>query len=73
MNKIASLKILENEKLMNHLIEHSYYIKDLNRDPNNIKKFINDMKVIYKERPSDKVNDVVDKVEMISEIIDMVK
>lgn len=72
MNKNISLKILENPKLLSHLMEQSYWVKYLNRN-NNYELFKKEMKVLYKERISDKVNEVVDGVDMISSIIDSVK
>ena len=73
MNKEASIKFVENPKLLHHLKEHSYYIKYLNRDPNFFKSFVSDMKIIYKERVSDKVNNVIDSVDMVSSIVDTIK
>lgn len=73
MHISVSKQILENEKLLNHLKEHSYYIKLLNRDPNNFKLFQKDMSVLYKERPTDKISEAIDGVEMLSTIIDSLK
>lgn len=73
MNKYVLLKLKENEKLFSHFIENSYYIKVLNRDPNALKNFESDMKVLYKERTTDKISRAVDTVEMISSIIDTIK
>lgn len=73
MNKYVLLKLKENEKLFSHFMENSYYIKLLNRDPNALKNFESDMKVLYKERTTDKISRAVDTVEMISSIIDTIK
>lgn len=73
MNKYVLLKLKENEKLFSHFMENSYYIKVLNRDPNALKNFESDMKVLYKERTTDKISRAVDTVEMISSIIDTIK
>lgn len=73
MNKYVLLKLKENEKLFSHFMENSYYIKMLNRDPNALKNFESDMKVLYKERTTDKISRAVDTVEMISSIIDTIK
>ena len=73
MNKYVPLKLKENEKLFSHFMETSYYIKVLNRDPNALKNFESDMKVLYKERTTDKISRAVDTVEMISSIIDTIK
>ena len=73
MEKIISREFLENEKLLNRLMENSYYIKYLNRNPNYLKSFKKDMEIIYKERPTDKLNNMLDGVDMISSIIDTMK
>ena len=72
MNKIIVSNFLENEKLLNKLKDHSYWLKELNRNPNSINTFIKQMKIIYKERPSDKINNAVDNIELISSIIDTI-
>ena len=59
MEKIISREFLENEKLLNRLMENSYYIKYLNRNPNYLKNFKKDMEIIYKERPTDKLNNMM--------------
>ena len=66
----TSQNILENDKLLHHFIEHSYWVKELNRNPLAINHFQKQMKVIYKERPSDKINNALDSVEMISTLLD---
>ena len=56
-----------------HFMENSYYIKDLNRNPNFFKTFESKMKEVYKERTSDKISKAIDTVDMISSIIDTIK
>ena len=73
MNVNTYKKIMENKKLLNHLKENSYYIKYLNRSEDYFKSFENDMKVIYKERVSDKINSAIDGVEMMSNVLDTLK
>ena len=73
MDKQISYKIFENQKILNHFKENSYYIKYLNRDPKYYKTFLNDMKILYKERVTDKISDTIDNVEMVSEVIDTIK
>ena len=45
MHFIASSKLFENEVLLKHFMEHSYWIKELNRNPNALKDFEREMKV----------------------------
>lgn len=70
MNKLVFNSIIENEKLFSHFKEQSYWIKELNRNPNAFKVFKDQMKVIYRERASDKINDAIDSIDMVSSIID---
>ena len=73
MNKSVLISLKENEKLFSHFMENSYYIKDLNRNPNLFKTFESKMKEVYKERTTDKISKAIDTVEMISSIIDTIK
>ena len=73
MQKNVSGPILDNPKLLSHLMEQSYWIKELNRKPNSLKIFAEQMKIIYKERATDKLNQTIDGIEMISSIIEATK
>lgn len=73
MHISISKEILENEKNLQHLLEHSYYIKQLNRNSDNFRFFLKDMKAIYKERATDKISGAIDTVEMVSTLIDSLK
>ena len=73
MDKMLSQRILNNPKTLTHLKEHSYWVKDLNRSSNNFKLFEREMKVIYKERPSDKINSAIDNIELVSSLMDTLK
>jgi hypothetical protein len=42
----------------------------LNRDSNSYNKFVHDMKIKYKLRAIDKVDNFVDSVDLITKIID---
>lgn len=63
----------ENPKSLIHLKENSYYIKNLNRGTIDFKKFNEDMKVMYKERITDKINSVVDNIDIINSILNVLK
>lgn len=62
-------KLKENKKYHEFLRQNSNYYKLLNRSPNNYDKFIKDMKIKYKLRAIDKVDNFVDSVDLISKII----
>ena len=66
-------KLQEDKKFKRYLDENTGYIKYLNRNPEYYKDFIKQMKEIYKERPSDKLNDAINTIDIISSIIETLK
>ena len=48
---------------------HPQFHKELNRDKDNYEKFIHDMKIKYKLRTIDRVDNFVDSVDLITKII----
>ena len=61
---------LSTDKLFKrYLYENSFYIKYLNRDPLYYKEFIKVMKEMYKERTTDKINDAINTIDIISSVI----
>jgi len=62
-------KLLDNPKMYNYLKENSYWIKYLNRDANLYKEFESKMKELYHERPTDKISDVIDNIDLISSVL----
>lgn len=67
------MELKKNEKMYNFLKENSYWIKELNRNPESYKKFIKEMKIKYKLRPTDKVNEVIDNIDLISTVLQTLK
>ena len=55
------------------LKENSYYFKELNRGLIDYKKFNEDMKIKYKERVTDKINNVVENMDMINSVLEILK
>ena len=71
LNLIMKIK---NDKKMYELLKlNSYWIKDLNRNPNNYKKFVAEMKAKYRLRTSDKISDAIDNIDLITAILDNLK
>ena len=66
-------KLMEDKNFKRYILENSYHIKYLNRNPEYYKEFINNMKELYKERPTDKLNDVVNTIGIVSSVIDTLK
>lgn len=69
-NQIA---LRENAKLYNYLKQNSYYFKQFNRDTIDIKQFMQEMKIKYKERTSDKLNSAVENIELITSVLNVLK
>ena len=66
-------KIKSNPKLYELLKYNSHYLKSLNRDPNTYTSFVSQMKEKYKLRATDKINEVIDNIDLISNILDTLK
>ncbi len=68
MEKII-LYNLEKDKMMDYLKQNSYFIKDLNRHPENYENFKKIIKEKYNLRITDKVSNVINDIELVSSII----
>lgn len=55
------------------LKENSQYIKYLIRGEMNYEMFVKEMKSKYKERTSDKIEKVIDNIDLVSNILDIFK
>ena len=67
------MQFRENVKSYRQLIENSFYFKELYRGLVVYKKFNEDMKIKYKERVTDKINNVVENMDLISSVLDVLK
>ena len=52
---------------------NSYWYKILNRNPFLIDDFIREVKEKYKLRTTDKINDIMDKIDMVSKFINVLR
>ncbi len=68
MKKVL-LDQINKDKLLDYLKENSNYIKELNRNPQFYKEFKKIIKEKYKLRITDKLSEVVNDIELISNII----
>ena len=69
--KIDTLnKLKEDKKYLTFLRENSQWYKVLNRDSNNLNLFKSKMKEKYHLRTIDKVDNIVDSVDLITKILD---
>lgn len=63
----------ENMLYYNYLKDNSMYIKDLNRGTLDYKGFVQEMKIKYKKRPTDKLNGVMENIDLITSVLDVLK
>ncbi len=63
------IELRKDEKMARFLKENSYWIKELNRNPDSYKKFVSEMKAKYKLRTADKVSEVIDNIDLISTVL----
>ena len=69
----ALLELKKDKKMFDLLKANSYWIKELNRDPLNIKVYKEDMKVKYRLRATDKISDAIDNIDIISNVLSALK
>lgn len=73
MEKYSQMSFRENPKMFELLKQNSYYFKGLNRGVVDYKKFVSDMKIKYKERTSDKLESIMDNMELVSSVLNVLK
>lgn len=64
-------RINQDERQRMFLRENSYWYKYLNRNISYYKAFISDMKDKYKLNPADKINKMMDDINIVKNIIDV--
>lgn len=64
-------KLHKDPKYLNYLRQNSYWYKEFNRNSDSYDKFVHDMKIKYKLRTIDKVDNFVDSVDLITKIINV--
>ena len=69
----TQLLFRQNPKAFELLKQNSYYFKYLNRGTTDFKKFTSDMKEKYKERTTDKLESIVDNMDLISSVLNVLK
>ncbi len=73
MNLDLQFKIKNDKNLLNYLRQNSNWYKYLNRSPRNFDNFVSEMKEAYKLRPTDKFNNLCEKLDLISSFINVLK
>lgn len=69
----TQFKIKSNPLYIKYLHENSYWYKILNRDPQKFNEFVEEVKLKYHLRPTDKIKKALDTVEMLSSILSTLK
>ena len=71
----TKIKIIidSNPNYKRYLRTNSYWYKILNRNPFLIDDFIREVKEKYKLSPTDKINDIMDKIDMVSKFINVLR
>lgn len=73
MRKDIQSKLKSNLMYIMYLHENSYWYKILNRNPDMINKFIEEVKTNYELRISDRINKAMNSFSVISSIISSLK
>ena len=73
MNLNLQYKIKQDPRQLQFLRENSYWYKYLNRSESYYKDFINDMKDKYKLKPTDRINKIIEDINMFSTFLDVLK
>lgn len=73
MNLYLQYKIKQDPRQLQFLRENSYWYKYLNRSESYYKDFINDMKDKYKLKPTDKINKMIENINLFSSFLDVLK
>lgn len=66
-------KLETNKKMQELLKRNSYWFKELNRNSESYKDFINAMKEKYHLKMTDKISDTIDNIDLISGILESLK
>lgn len=66
-------KIKNNPYYQRYIRENSYWYKTLNRDPLQFKRFEEEVKERYHLRPTDKINRMLETVEMLQTLMSSFK
>lgn len=73
MDFFVQQKLQEDRKMDELLKQNSYWYKELNRNSDHYKKFVEAMKEKYRLKMSDKINDAIDNIDLIQGILDNLK
>ena len=73
MDISLQIKIKNTKNYYKYLKENSFFFKELNRNPNNYKKFEEFIKEKYRLKLTNKLEDAYSSIELISSILKNIK
>ena len=73
MNLETMVKLKSNPIYIKYLHENSNWYKILNRNPKMFDEFIKELKINYKLRPIDKLNNAMELIETLQNLIATIK
>ena len=73
MKTEIALKIINDPKMHDYLITHSYWYKYLNRDENYYKEFVSDFKNAKRNNNMNKVSSAIDTLDTVNLILKTLK
>lgn len=68
MNR-TTLEKIKKDKLLEYLKQNSYYLKELNRNPKYYDTFKKIIKEKYNLKITDKISNIIEDIELVSNII----
>ena len=66
-------KIKKDKKHYDYLRTHSYWYKYFNRNSNNYKKFLEEYKKYNRNMTTNKVNDTINNIDMLTNILKIIE
>lgn len=73
MDLKEQISFKEDKKAYLELKKNSYYFKELNRGVMDYKSFVTNMKILNHDRGVDKVNQVLDNLDLVGSLLDILK
>lgn len=73
MDILLQQKLEKDVKMAEYLKRNSFWYKELNRNSDNYKNFVNAMKEKYHLKMTDRINETIDNIDIITGILDTLK
>ena len=71
MQREVFVKIINEPRVYEYLKNNSYWYKYLNRNPDSFNDFIEEVKAAYKLRPQDKIDKIMNALDVLNIIMEM--